>query len=86
VRAAEQLIEAAEYATEEKEYWWEQFASRAEAAIILKQARQCEVDEYEVIRLATALDIDSPDNSYSLTAVYQECLATLKKQMHLNDS
>jgi hypothetical protein len=54
----EQLIEAVSYAEEENEDWWELFDSAKQAKTILTGAKREGADEYQMLSMLTAREID----------------------------
>ncbi len=79
--AFEKIVEAVEYANDEGTTWWEGFNSTTEAKSLLRQASRYNPDEWEVIRLAEALEEDCPTSLSETNKILSKCFATLRNQL-----
>lgn len=78
MRAFEQLIEAIEYAQETDTTWEEQFNSYSEAQQVLKKAFRETNEEYDIARLAIALNLDPPDTVDEIENIKRACFIVIR--------
>ena len=79
MRAFEQLLEAIEYSEDMNVPWSDQFSTMSEARSILNKANKQRLDEYDIARLAIALDEEPPDTLETVADTRKRCFSKLRR-------
>ena len=78
--STEQLIEAISYAEDDDVNWWEIFDSPKQAKLILSSAMRENADEYQMMSMLAAKDVDMFD-SFTVEEAYTHILKSLQKEI-----
>lgn len=78
--STEQLIEAISYAEDDDVNWWEIFDSPKQAKLVLSSAMRENADEYQMMSMLAAKDVDIFD-SLTIEEAYTHILKKLQEEV-----